>query len=43
LQTLMAGPLGVLAAGPPVATIEVRDIDGGPSGGATGRSGSAHH
>jgi hypothetical protein len=43
LKTLMAGPLGVLAAGPPVATIEVRDIDGGPSGGATGRSGSAHH
>jgi hypothetical protein len=26
----MAGPLGVLAAGPAVATTDVEDIDGGP-------------
>jgi hypothetical protein len=39
----MAGPLGVLAAGPAAATIEVGDVDGGPPGGAGGRSGSSHH
>jgi hypothetical protein len=33
LKTLMAGPLGVLAADPIVATSEVGDVDGEPPGG----------
>jgi hypothetical protein len=46
----MAGPLGVLPAGPAVVTTEVEeDIDGSPPGrgvlpaGAAGGSGSGHH
>jgi hypothetical protein len=30
LEMSMAGPLGVLAVGPAVATTEVEDVDGGP-------------
>jgi hypothetical protein len=29
----MAGPLGVLVAGPAAATTDVEDVDGGPPGG----------
>jgi hypothetical protein len=43
LKTSMAGPLGVLVAGMAAATTEVEDVDGGPPGGAGGRSGSGHH
>jgi hypothetical protein len=43
LETSMAGPLGVLPAGSAAATTGVGDVDGGPLGGATGRSGSGHH
>jgi hypothetical protein len=40
----MAGPLGVLPAGPAAATTEVKgDIDGGPLGGAADKSDSGHH
>jgi hypothetical protein len=39
----MMGPLGVLAAGLTMGTIEVEDVDGGALGGASGRSGSGHH
>jgi hypothetical protein len=37
LETWMAGPLGVLAVGPTAA------VDGGPSVGAVGMSGSGQH
>jgi hypothetical protein len=43
LETSLAGPLGVLSAGPATATTEVGDIDGSPVGGAVGRSGNGHH
>jgi hypothetical protein len=39
----MAGPLGVLSVGPAAATTEVEVVDGGPLGGAGGRSGSGYH
>jgi hypothetical protein len=39
----MAGPLGVLAVGPAVATTEVGDVDGGTPGGAGDRSDNGHH
>jgi hypothetical protein len=39
----MEAPLGVLVAGPTAVTTEVGDVDGGPPGGAAGRSGIAHH
>jgi hypothetical protein len=40
----MVGPLGVLSAGPAVATFEVEEeVDGGPLGGAAGGSDSDHH
>jgi hypothetical protein len=34
---------GVLGVGPAAATTEVEDLDGGPTGGAVGISGSGHH
>jgi hypothetical protein len=34
----MAGPLGVLAAGPAATTTDVEDVDGGPLGVAVGIS-----
>jgi hypothetical protein len=40
---LMAGPLGVLAAGLTVGTTDVEDVDDGPPRGAGDRSGSGHH
>jgi hypothetical protein len=43
LKTLMAAPLGVLAANLAAATTEIGDVDGRPSGGAGGRSDSGHH
>jgi hypothetical protein len=43
LATSMAGPLGVLPAGPAVATTRVGDVDGGAPRGAAGRSDSDHH
>jgi hypothetical protein len=43
LEMSMAGPLGVLSAGPAAATTKFGDVDGGPPGGAIGRSGSGHH
>jgi hypothetical protein len=36
-------PWGVLPVGPGAATIGVGDVNGGPPGGAAGRSGSGHH
>jgi hypothetical protein len=43
MKTPIAGLLGVLAAGPTSVTIEVEDVDGGPPGGAGGRSDSGYH
>jgi hypothetical protein len=43
LETSMAGPLGVLAAGPVAVTTKVEDVDGGPLGVLEARSGSGHH
>jgi hypothetical protein len=37
------GALGVPAVGLAAATTEDEDVDGGPPGGAGGRSGSGHH
>jgi hypothetical protein len=39
----MVGPLGVLVARPAAATTRVRDVIGGPPGGADGMSDSGHH
>jgi hypothetical protein len=40
----MAGPLGVLPAGPVVVTTKVgQDVDGGPLRGAANGSGIGHH
>jgi hypothetical protein len=39
----MAGPLGVLAAGPAATTTDVEDVDGGPLGVAVRISDSGHH
>jgi hypothetical protein len=40
----MAGPWGVLPVGPaPATTVVVGDVDGGPPGGAIGKSSSGHH
>jgi hypothetical protein len=39
----MAGPLGVLVAGPAAATTDAGDVDGGPLGVDVGISGSGHH
>jgi hypothetical protein len=38
----MMPPLGLLSAGPATATTEVGDVNGGPPGGAGGRSGSGN-
>jgi hypothetical protein len=38
----MAGPLGVLLAGPAVVTTGVGDVYGEPLGGAAGMFGSGH-
>jgi hypothetical protein len=43
LKTSMVSSLGVLPACPVAATTEVKDVDGGPLGGATGMSCSGHH
>jgi hypothetical protein len=44
MKTSMMAPLGVLSAGPAVATMEAEeDVDGGAPGGATGGSGNSHH
>jgi hypothetical protein len=43
VNTLMVAPLGVMAAGPTVATTEVEGVDGEPPRGAGGRFGSGHH
>jgi hypothetical protein len=37
LEMSMAGPLGVLAAGPAAVTTKVEDVDGGPPGGVGGK------
>jgi hypothetical protein len=42
-DTSMAGPLGVLPAGPATATTGVGGVDSGSLGGAAGRSGSGYH
>jgi hypothetical protein len=40
---MVGPPWGLLAVGLAVTTTEVEDIDGGPLGGAIGRSGSGHY
>jgi hypothetical protein len=41
-KTSLGAPWGV-AGGPTAVTTDVEDVDGGPPGGAGGRSDSGHH
>jgi hypothetical protein len=43
VNTLMMGPLGVLAAWPVATTTEAEDVDDGLPEGAGGMAGSGHH